>query len=363
MTMNSINGSSPKLRGRELRFPDFEVSCVAASGRAPGLCLGSEEGEILFFDEGAMPDGRPTQPIAGTSEAVNGLAFSGDLMAISSRSEIVFSQLPSESGQPHEAAIVLGGAHGVVATPGGRFVAPLGPAGLLTMGPGRADSVSIASLDSRTLNIYKVAALASDSGDDVLACATRVGGLAVLTLIDDQAIRLSRSFWRPGLDIIDVSGLGLGGAALAAAALGRDRSIHLSRDVLAGPGPVTMQFEVIQGTPYQILASKGHVFILTSDGLYVLPDLATRLVQGTPLGGPMCVKVVEMQAISAAIAHDQWLALVMQDCARFYEIDDLVGGIERAPLEQFEPVFQAHAWEESTGSAWLDSQAFQVQFA
>src|SRR5260370_1321422 len=62
--------------------------------------------------------------VAPSKDAINGIAFAGDLMAASTRSEVVFLNVPR--GGKVERYVYYGGAHGVAGTLSGSIVATMG---------------------------------------------------------------------------------------------------------------------------------------------------------------------------------------------------------------------------------------------
>jgi hypothetical protein len=108
------------------------------------------------------------------------------------------------------------------------------------IGPGT--SVTAFGDNQEGLYVYRVISLQLQSGTDVLICAARTGGIAAGTFSGPQATYRMRTATFNGLDVIDICPLDLGVNSLAVAALGRDGTIILFRDVLAEEKPVTMKF-------------------------------------------------------------------------------------------------------------------------
>ena len=124
-------GAEPVFRSSEIGFPDFDISWAGlARPWREGFCFGSEDGRIKFteFDS---PEGPDPIVVAESREAINGVAFSGAMMAVSTRGEVVFWHVSDSSTEGYESRTFAAGAHGVTVTPMGTFVAPLGIDGLL----------------------------------------------------------------------------------------------------------------------------------------------------------------------------------------------------------------------------------------
>src|SRR5438128_1495905 len=119
---------------RAISLPNFEVSWAGGSPGRPGYWFGSDEGQVQFTNlDGATTIG--PYAIAPSEEAVNGIAFAGGLMAVSTRSDVTFLKVP-EPGRWHiPRTIYHGGAHGVVSTHGGCIIAPMGRRGILLLDP------------------------------------------------------------------------------------------------------------------------------------------------------------------------------------------------------------------------------------
>jgi hypothetical protein len=146
---------------RKIDLPDFPVSWAGGipAPWPPGYCFGSDDGRIQFTGLDS-PEGRSRGPVkytvAPSGDAINGIAFAGNLIVASTRSEVVFLNVPRLGG-PVEPAVFPGGAHGVLGTQGGSVVAPMGRRGILVMEPQQASGQRVRILKSaeETLNIYR----------------------------------------------------------------------------------------------------------------------------------------------------------------------------------------------------------------
>src|SRR5712692_3204150 len=126
------NGGISRSFLAEIPFRDFEVCWAGPNPVGPGLCFGSEEGWLLFTDEDGA---RLAQPAKGTmsGEAVNGVAGLGRWLTVTSRGDVTFWTLPEKKGEKAFCAVFPHGAHDVISTADGSFVAPLGRAGVMTI--------------------------------------------------------------------------------------------------------------------------------------------------------------------------------------------------------------------------------------
>ena len=293
-----------------ITFPDFEICWAGEELWYGGLLLGSDDGRLRRISDDLQVIG-PTFSAAPSGEAINGVAFAGSMIAVSTRADVTYIDygLRREASASASAATYQGGAHGVVATPGGRFVAPLGPRGLLTAQ--LQDSglkMSIASSKGRPQNLYRLALLASRGGGDHFACAARRDGLLVFTL-DEQGSTSARSFARPGLDLVDVVAPGTARWPSAVIGLGADNTLHFCRDVFDGRPPRTLRPVEIKGVAYTLLTNGADLFLLTSFGLYTYPRLVEDLL-GEESASLTRWHFSKMSAVDAFLSHGQLLVVL-----------------------------------------------------
>jgi len=173
--------TKPLFNHIQFKSQDFEVCWAGANPFEPGFCFGSENGAILLTDEG----GKAIHAVRAGSisqEAVNGVAGLGTSLAVSTRKEITIWTFPQNLGEKTLVAQFQSGAHGVILSATGYFVAPLGRTGIMAA---RAPfqqgdavrSVTVIRGDIPGLYIYKVISLEGDQGREVLVCAARRGGV------------------------------------------------------------------------------------------------------------------------------------------------------------------------------------------
>ena len=309
---------------KTFRHPGFEISWAGEGPRNSGFCFGSEDGRLLFIDVDAT-QGTAFSRLAESGEAANGVAFLDDYLAVSTRSEVAFfdAPRPGETRFPR-AAVYGGGAHGVVATPTGKFVAPLGPNGLLLMTPqpGGPHRIQTLNVEGATFNFYTAVRSGIVEGGNVLTCALRRGGWA--TVVDNDTSGSLNVFPSPGLDVVDVCSIGTRSSPYAVAALGIDRTLHLIENVLNPRKRSILQTDGFQGVPYRVMALQGHLILLTSDGIFLMPRHVTRFLNGERVAGRYTATWLDLQAVDASVAYDRWLLVVMPDGgASILEVDQL----------------------------------------
>jgi len=291
-----------------LRFDAFEVTWGGPSPTG-GFCFGSEDGRVLFTDADGDSPSKPRQ-VTRSEEAINGVAFLQGWMGVSTRNEIVSWKSQMEGG-----AEFLYGAHDIIAGSSGYFFAPLGRKGLLCYRPSEdpVQTVMIYSDPSASLYFYTLISLPTPEGGEVLACAARTGGIAAMEFKgEDQPQRLKTATFQ-GLDVVDLCPLLPGEKSTAIAALQRDGTVILFQDVLNDRQPVTIKYEAIKGTAYRVLSARGYLFLLTSEGLYVLFDLVNRFLSGARDAFRTRGRSFPLEAVDANLVGDQWILIVMPD--------------------------------------------------
>jgi hypothetical protein len=191
------------------KFRNFETSW-AGPGRMRGeFCLGSEDGRILLTDDQLNPSMNLKESPLTSPEAVNGVAFLPNLIAVSTRCEVVFATLQPVNGKGLR-SVFPAGAHGVITTPSGYCVAPLGRGGLMVVKPsaGEYQPVVVKRVSHKPADFYKVVSI-TYAGGEVLTCAARKDGVAVIPF-SPEGSGLVSSLTYPGLDVVDVCSLGGG---------------------------------------------------------------------------------------------------------------------------------------------------------
>lgn len=301
MTILKQKNESPDGLISEVDLGDFKASWVGEFPPGQGVAFGAEDGRIMLVDK----DGKTTRGTTETDEAINGLAFLPNWMAVSTRNEVQFVDMPRGEFVP-----VRYGAHGVIAGPDGNFVAPLGATGLLFFKPMKGDNlpVTISRPRKADLYFYRVIGLIVPNGPRVIAIATRRDGVAAIPF--DEPERGIHTLTFEAFDAIDLCPLDP--SSLAIAALGKDGTIMMCRDVieetLKRQASVTTRFADIRGTAYRILNAKGNLIVVTSQAMYFLGEMATNFLQGKT--GPVTILEFPIRAIDANIVNEHWLMIV-----------------------------------------------------
>jgi hypothetical protein len=360
---NSSTGRNSASHERSLlrRFRDFDVSWAGRGRNSGEFCFGSEDGKVLFTDE-HLNDAKvlkesPLQSV----EAINGLAFLHDRIGLSTRCEVVFVSQPGVNGNGFR-SVFPAGAHGIIATASGYFVAPLGRSGLLIAKPssGNDQPLTISRVSHKPINFYKVVHIPYGGGE-VLAIAARLDGVAAMPFSSDGT-GLFSSFTYPGLDVVDVCSLGQNLAAPAIAAVSRDCTLILSKDALYDPHPTTIKFDEFKGTAYRVLYHDGNLLLLTSRAVYLLAGLGRRFLNGEPVGlTPTPTKAIILEAVDANIGDQQTLLVVVPDGVIPIALDLPIGGAPSAELaneaHQATPTEMSPEWRQESR---LESELMSV---
>jgi len=338
--------SEQPIKGCQHQLVGEEFSWAGECPWTSGLCFGTYSGRLF------MPLGSGQEvalPASIAVDAINDVAFAGTLMAASTRGEVAVLRLNPSLGQierlgePYE-----GGAHGITARAAGGFLAPLGPDGLLFLdavaGPGLPLRARVGNVGRDALNFYKLASLCAFGGrGEVFASATRRDGLLIIVLDRGEVRPPILGYHSPGLDIVDVCSLRSPRWPLAAAALGADRTILLSRNVFEDR-PQPLRLDGLKGKAYSLLCTQGHLFLLTRDGLAILPHLASRFLAGDPLDRPLRTWIMEGRSAEAFMAYDEIFLESGGEMVSF-PIDLLAGDSQRFESLLGNPVLPDLPWE------------------
>jgi hypothetical protein len=334
------------------RFHDFEVSWAGPGRRAGEFCFGSEDGRILTTDEQLTPVPRPEGSVVPSGEAINGVAFLNDSIAVSTRCEVALVSQQPVDGKVFR-SVFPAGAHGVIVTPSGHCVAPLGRRGIMVITPsaGQDQPVALTKVSHKTVDFYKVTNVRCDRGE-VLACAARKDGVAAMPF-QSEGMGFVTSLSYPGLDVVDVCSLGQSLPSPAIAAISGDCTLILSRDALHDPRPTTIKFHEIRGTAYRVLNYDGNLLLLTSRAIYVLAGLSRRFLNKEPIHEKSTrVKAVVLEAVDANIADNRSLLVVMPDGVALFDLERLVGGVPSAEsadgLQEASPIGMSPQWQPHT---------------
>lgn len=112
--MNGIppnDGRLGLLQGK-MRLPDFAVCWAGPDPFGPGFCFGTEDGKLVFADEGGTPVYAPFHA-SRSGEAINGVAGWGKWIAVSTRQDVTVGSPFPTSDAKHIVRVLPHGAHGI----------------------------------------------------------------------------------------------------------------------------------------------------------------------------------------------------------------------------------------------------------
>ncbi len=341
-------GKGPRSLLSLIQLKDFEISWAGPDPYGDGFCFGSESGQLVFTDsEGNLFPDQADKPLS-SGEAINGVAFIQHWMAISTRHEVRVFTLSRHEGERIRCAELPVGAHGIIASPSGHFLAPLGCTGILFCKPkdGPEQTLTISS-GPQEIYIYRLVVLHAANGDEVIACAARRSGVAAMEFKGAGEGHTLHVFGSEGLDVVDVCPLA-GDSPGGVVAIGKDGTILLFRNVLTDRNPIAVRYPSLQGTPYRLLSTRGYLFLLTSAGLYVIADLINRSLNGNGQDKATPVLFVPMEAVDAYLGGNQWVLIVMPDGVLRFDVELLQrnkpADLAQGELKELHPALMNHPW-------------------
>jgi hypothetical protein len=305
-----------------------DVTWVGPNPFAYGLCLGFDDGSIRFTTTDPTAGGT-YQKISPLGDAVNGVASIGTRsLAVSTRSDITFLQIESPSRA--SPAYFEGGAHGVVSTKSGYFVAPLGPKGVLFLKPSDDSKQMIRVLDGTEgkLYFYRIIALDDGSGKETLVFANRRAGVGQSVFDPDGKWHGIHTMKFEGIDVIDVCGVAPN--SLSAIAISKKAEVLWIKDTSTKEDPVALMLQGVEGRVYRVLATPLHLFVLSSQALYVWSNLVDRILFGNTSAPKSRPLVIPMEAVDMNLIDGKYLMLVL---AVNGILSPSVAALERQPIE------------------------------
>jgi hypothetical protein len=306
-----------------------EISWVGHCPWTGTLGFGTESGMFLVLPAPAVEQTvLPSVQVA--ADAVNGVAFAGEAAVFTSRQSVCLARRRGPGyldldrlSQPYR-----GGAHGVVSLPGGRFIVPVGPAGVLLLAPeegGRGYAARIAQRSKDPLYAYRlVLAGRTDEGADVAAFAAREQGVVAFGYAGDKRLTPASGHLFRDEDIVAVCPLGHPQFPRGVAALSRECKIFLLPDVTRGAMVGGLDYPELTGTGYDLIALQGHLFVLTSTALVALPRVIAEFARGRLPGGEQEASFMPVTALTIYPADDHGIYL-LDDAVTVFPVSELIG--------------------------------------
>lgn len=308
---------------QSIRFDDFDVTWAGPNPFRHGFCFGSDDGRLRFTDEEGKIIGEPFPQVA-SREAINGVAFHEDCLAVSTRAEVTLFVMNDGHAKSVTTAVISVGAHNIVATDSGYFIAPCGMSGLMLLKaePNKAEVVDAHSLTDRSICFYAAIALPNTREGEVLVFAIRQGGVGIMPFSGKIERQDMSTAHFSNQDIVDLCPLDPEGNSSAFAAAARNGTLHLFRNALSDREPATIKFNAVQGTVYGIASCRGHLFVLTNKAMYVLAHLAERFVNGKAVNGVTTqIRTVPMDGVDLGSIGSKYVLVVTGDAVLRFDID------------------------------------------
>lgn len=311
---------SQMLNFRGHKFVGEEISWVGDCPWTGKPCFGTESGKLIIP---GFEDGRPGIIGPISEEPINGAAFSGNFVGISTRENVVIGNCLTRAPGEFFGETFPGGAHGIVATRSGDFVAPLGRSGVLvaTTAPDGSVTTNVATHPRQVMNFYRIVSLAEVGGVEYFACAARRGGI-VVSRFQSSASDMPKGHASGQFDFIDVCSLKSGRWPLAAACLSADGAIFFGRDLLADRLGM-LKLADIPGRAYSLLCVEDHLIMLTSECLIVLPDLASRFLNDGLRDLPIPMTFLSVNAVEVFSVGEE-IFLVLEDEVQSISLRELL---------------------------------------
>jgi len=168
------------------------------------------------------------------------------------------------------------------------------------------DPVAICNGEKYGLNFCRVLALKGEDESDLIVSAGRRGGIGFTRFQEGIRRQIMHAVKFNDLDIVDICSIATPNEQRAVAAAGRDGSLVLFRDILNDQKPRTFKFGGVKGAVYRVLSARGDIYLVTSNGLFALFQLAGRFHSGLTLGEFNVLKF-PVEAADANLVDQRWL--------------------------------------------------------
>ena len=303
------------------------------------LCFGTDEGSIYIIDrEGKTLD---SSKAPQNLESINGVAFTESMMAVSTPAEILVSMRPTPQAESRS-VLFEQGAHGVIATGRGGFLAPMGLKGVMHLR--KLSEEVVLRNDFRPVDFdiyfYKMAYVGvTGEGTEIVACAARRHGLLTVS-IDSEGkpgrIGMNKGQSADGtqeIDIVDVCPLPSDEYPFAVVALGIDNTLHFTFDIRHENPSIELRLQEMRGTGYTLVAGRGHLFVLTSEEFYILPGLGARFLRKEHFRTKVPVFRHPIAALDCSLAYGELILLIREGAVAVFEIGKLLPRMTFSPDE------------------------------
>ena len=308
-----------QISSENLGIPSKAISWAGLCPWNNRICVGTEDGYVGFADIPIL-----TKVV---DNPVNGIAFLGDMLALTTTEEIVAIRRDpkNEFGFIDRSLVYDGGAYGVIDSPTGCFLAPLGKDGILAF---RHESngglrVQIGTWNEPGRYYYKLIHLGESSGhEQVFACATRSSGLFVFSLESGALAAMAGDESDGSFNVMDVCSLRSTAWPHAVACLCSDRVLVLFGDALNSHPRKELSLERLDGKPYEVASLQGNLFILTDKCFYLLQNVAERFFNGDNFDSPVKLEGIPIAASDVFTIGEDRVALQVGEEVRVFGVAD-----------------------------------------
>jgi hypothetical protein len=260
-----------------------------------------------LFTSGKADTEMKWSELSPSGAPINGLAWVGEEhLAISTRIEVSFWGTSNGSR-----AVFPFGAHDVISTNSGHFIAPLGPAGLMVVQPNGEGLQKIVKSQGIGDPLYfsRVAVVRDRSGNENLICANRRDGFGVSRFEGGEGRRHVQTTRFEGVDVVDVCPVAPD--LQSAIAISIRGEVFWIRDVFQNDDPVAMKLNGIEGAVYRVLATRRHLFVLTSKRFYVWDNLVKDVLLNGRSARPTDPFQLDVKAASMSLINQSRVMLVL----------------------------------------------------
>lgn len=326
MKSSTLDGSA-SFQHVEIKIPSFEVSWAGRSPVGTGFCYGSEDGKIAFSDENGVGFTYP-ESISESGEAVNGVAAFENWFVVSTRAEMTAWSLPTEA-KPESKTLIPHGSYGILQTKSNRFLAPIGLDGIAEIQPTRAErlDVTLHDIDEKKVHVYRLAAAPAIDGD-LIAAACRFDGVGFCKCSTDGMQSLFQIATVEAIDVVDVCSIATSTFPSAFAAVGKNGTLIFVKKPFTNIVPLTTKYKKVTGTAYRILSCRGHVFVLTSDGIFMLANIVDQMFGNKGRKRSTThIFVIPLEAVDMNLYLDKWLLVIMPDAVWRIDIEQIHNSI------------------------------------
>ena len=313
------------------RIPGEEITWAGRCPSTGELCFGTASGRLFLVPADTLPAPDKVDGPKVTDEPINAVAFSGELIGISSRSEVSIARRRPDGGLDRHEPFFDGGAHGIVPTSSGGFIASLGSDGLLliTSEAGKIEA-RVGAIEGMTPDFYRLTPLGQIRDNEVFACAARESGLLTITVQGGLVMSITGHQF-DGIDLVDVCPLRSPAAPFGVVALNLDGNLLMTKNVLEGE-PLILAFDELHGPAYSVLSAQGHVFVLTSTELVIFPDLVADFLAGRAMDRILTASAMPVHADEAFLLDEDAVLVTEDDKAVAHDIASMIKSALLPPI-------------------------------